>query len=531
MFAKKYEKVRNPQDHTNLLSRISFWYLNGFLYKSYKKGINESDVYSVRKKDAAKEVTKALDSRWKRESLKAKPRFSLALFKTLMFKYGLVLLIPYIEELCRLGQVITLGKLLRHFEINSSKGEAVGWALLLGLFSLIVGISHQFFFYEASAIGLRLRTACCNLIHEKMLKISCAARAETSSGYSVNMIGGDMNRIDFVAAFGLPVFIAPFQLILVSVFCSVVMGWTSLVGVLIFPLSYLITPILGYVYRKLRKQTAPLSDRRILYMNELLSGIQVVKMSGWEFPFQQIIETLRLKEIKKIFLTRAIESVSPSLSTPSVKVAIFLVITTYIAVNGKLPQPQIIYQIITAISPMRIFYIILLPLAGRLTAETLVAASRFQKFLNSEEISRVSIDKGSYVDNVELGENKGKIVLHNMTATWTTSGNSEDQFYLNEISLSAAKGSLTILCGRVGCGKSSVLGAIINEMSILEGNVSIGGTLSYCSQEPWLFNGTIRENILFGLGYDESRYKEVIKACNLDEDLDQLDNMDFFVKH
>ncbi|KAL7676180.1 hypothetical protein ACOME3_002436 [Neoechinorhynchus agilis] len=517
MFAKRYKEVRNPQDHANVLSRILFWYLNGFLYKSYKKGINENDVYSVRKKDAAKVVTKALDSRWKSESLKAKPRFSVALFKTLMFKYGLVLLIAYIRELCRLGQVITLGKLLMHFEINSSKGEAAGWALLLGLFSLVVGISHQCFCYEASAIGLRLRTACCNLIHKKMLKISCAARAETSSGYSVNMIGGDMNRIDFIGANILPVFIGPFQLILVSVFCSVVMGWTSLVGVFIFPLFCLIAPILGYVYRKLRKQTAPLSDRRILYMNELLSGIQVVKMSGWEFPFQQIIETLRLKEIKKIFITRAIEAVSPSLAVPSLKVAVFLVITAYVAVNGKLPPSPIIYQITTAITPMSIVYIIFIPLAVRFIAEILVAASRIQEFLNLEEINRVSTDKACYLDNVELSENKGTIVLHNMTATWTSSGNSEDQFYLKEISLSAAKGSLNILCGRVGCGKSSVLGAIINEMSILEGNVSIGGTLSYCSQEPWLFNGTIRENILFGLDYDKIRYQEVIKACNLDE--------------
>ena len=65
--------------------------------------------------------------------------------------------------------------------------------------------------------------------------------------------------------------------------------------------------------------------------------------------------------------------------------------------------------------------------------------------------------------------------------------------------------------------QTSVLMAAMNEMPIKKGNVSISGTISYVSQEPWIFSGSIRQNILFGKEFDNNKFEDVIDACALRE--------------
>lgn len=50
---------------------------------------------------------------------------------------------------------------------------------------------------------------------------------------------------------------------------------------------------------------------------------------------------------------------------------------------------------------------------------------------------------------------------------------------------------------------------ILDEMPVDSGTLNVDGTISYASQNSWLFTGTIRDNILFGLPYEKIRYREV----------------------
>jgi ATP-binding cassette subfamily C (CFTR/MRP) protein 4 len=63
---------------------------------------------------------------------------------------------------------------------------------------------------------------------------------------------------------------------------------------------------------------------------------------------------------------------------------------------------------------------------------------------------------------------------------------------------------------------------ILGELPLTSGTKEIKGTISYSSQEAWLFTGTVRQNITFGLLWDAARYKEVVKVCALEKDLEQL---------
>lgn len=64
-----------------------------------------------------------------------------------------------------------------------------------------------------------------------------------------------------------------------------------------------------------------------------------------------------------------------------------------------------------------------------------------------------------------------------------------------------------------------MLQSLLGEIPVHTGKIRVNGTLSYASQEPWVFSGSVRHNILFGEPFDEDRYQRVIHACALDHDI------------
>lgn len=97
---------------------------------------------------------------------------------------------------------------------------------------------------------------------------------------------------------------------------------------------------------------------------------------------------------------------------------------------------------------------------------------------------------------------------------------------LSNINIDFPKGRLIGVIGPVGAGKSSFLQALLRELPFEVGSMIINGSISYASQEPWVFAGSIRQNILFGEEYDRDRYDAVIKTCALVKDFEQFENGD-----
>ena len=107
------------------------------------------------------------------------------------------------------------------------------------------------------------------------------------------------------------------------------------------------------------------------------------------------------------------------------------------------------------------------------------------------------------------------VVLTKLSATWT-----EDQpCVLHQISLTVMANQLLIVTGSVGSGKSSLLMAIQREIPIIGGAIGTRGRIAYVSQLPWIFSGTVRDNILFDRPLDETRYHTVLEVCDLNKDI------------
>ncbi|XP_005534303.1 PREDICTED: ATP-binding cassette sub-family C member 9, partial [Pseudopodoces humilis] len=110
---------------------------------------------------------------------------------------------------------------------------------------------------------------------------------------------------------------------------------------------------------------------------------------------------------------------------------------------------------------------------------------------------------------------------------------------LSNINIRIPTGQMTMIVGQVGCGKSSLLLAILGEMQTLEGKVHWSNvnemepsfeasrsrnrySVAYAAQKPWLLNATVEENIIFGSPFNKQRYKAVTDACSLQPDIDLL---------
>ena len=106
---------------------------------------------------------------------------------------------------------------------------------------------------------------------------------------------------------------------------------------------------------------------------------------------------------------------------------------------------------------------------------------------------------------------------------------SADQFTLQDIEFSTEPQTLTVITGPVGSGKSTLLSAIAGEVPVAAGTISWPTSLVYVPQTPWVFSGTIRENILFGQPYNQDKYSTILEACSLTEDVRRFPNADLAV--
>jgi ATP-binding cassette, subfamily C (CFTR/MRP), member 4 len=70
--------------------------------------------------------------------------------------------------------------------------------------------------------------------------------------------------------------------------------------------------------------------------------------------------------------------------------------------------------------------------------------------------------------------------------------------------------------------QTSLIHAILSELPLTSGSLAVRGRISYAAQEPWLFAGSVRQNIVFGDEFHEKRYLEVVRVCALERDLAQM---------
>ncbi|XP_074115828.1 ATP-binding cassette sub-family C member 4-like [Cotesia typhae] len=571
------EKLRrNPVETANPISWLFFWWTLDLFKKGSKDGVKLEDLYMPLASDQSKTLTDDLEKSWNIELQKlklikdpnnnnksaktSKPRLLKALMRTFSSKFLIISAFQAIEQLVLLNLLpLILNKIIRYFEsdIPEMQKEVFGWAacLICVTLSMLLIMHHTSFFGQV--LGMRIRVACSSLIYRKSLKLSRLALNDTPVGQVVNLLSNDVSRFDSLPVYVNYLWITPIQIIVIGYIIWRSIGIYTLVGYgMLFLITIPMQSYVGIVTGKLRKVTAMLTDRRVQFISELISGIQVIKMYAWEKPFEMIVTKSRLEEIKKVHYSNKIKALYTNLSEFTQKIMTFTTIVVFILNGNSLPTRQI-FGIIIYYNTLELLMTLFFPMSIVLLIQSLIAIKRIEEFLLLEEVKKdtKALDIGAQMpevveDSLKKKANPGAVVvkLDKVSANWKFG---QLPPTLNDVSLKINKGELCILVGPVGSGKSSLLNVLLQELSVGAGTVELlqfsdGETaeaqsksgfsqdnpamiISYASQDSWLFRGSVRENILFGQEYDKARYQEVMKVCSLLQDFKQLPKGDLTI--
>ncbi|XP_039693691.1 ATP-binding cassette sub-family C member 4 isoform X3 [Pteropus medius] len=525
MMLPVYPEVKpNPLQSANLCSRVFFWWLNPLFKIGHKRRLEEDDMYSVLPEDRSKYLGEELQGFWDKEVLRAerdsrKPSLTKAIIKCYWKSYLVLGIFTLIEEALRVVQPIFLGKIIRYFEnydpTNSvTLHEAYAYVTVLSVCTLILATLHHLYFYHVQCAGMRLRVAMCHMIYRKALRLSNAAMSKTTTGQIVNLLSNDVNKFDQVTIFLHFLWAGPLQAIAVTALLWMEIGISCLAGLAVLIILLPLQSCIGKLFSSLRSKTAAFTDMRIRSMNEVITGIRIIKMYAWEKSFAELITNLRRKEISKILRSSYLRGMNLASSFVGSKLIIFVTFTVYVLLGNVITASRV-FVALTLYGAVRLTVTLFFPSAIEKVSEAVVSIRRIQNFLLLDEIKQ---------RNSQLPSGSEMIVhVQDFTAFWDKVLETPT---LQDLSFTVRPGELLAVVGPVGAGKSSLLSAVLGELSPSQGLVSVHGRVAYVSQQPWVFSGTVRSNILFGKKYEKERYEKVIQACALKKDLELLENGD-----
>ena len=257
----------------------------------------------------------------------------------------------------------------------------------------------------------------------------------------------------------------------------------------------------------------------------IIASMKSIKISGVAGPIADIVQSLRVSELKAGSRYRRLNLIGTFLAFGPLLVSPFL---TFAIAHRNLNTTTIF----TSLS-----YLLLLatPLTVFIKAIPLIAAglacfSRIQTFLERDIRIDPRLISGSTrhytdveplpTDSVDPTEAKAAVTIKEGNFGWE-----EKDFVLNDINVQFPQSGLTLMVGPVAAGKSTLCRAILGEVPHSYGTMEFGrqiGRVGYCDQNVFLFNSTIRENIVGSCSYDAERYAGVINATMLGVDLNVL---------
>ncbi|ESN96295.1 hypothetical protein HELRODRAFT_163344 [Helobdella robusta] len=543
-----------PEAQASFLSRMTFFWITGLIYEGYKKTLKESDLWGLHPRDVTRSNANVLQQKWNEEvascarynkkvlesiegstveesettHLSSSPATSYAsninnvIPNVLSKVYGpRILLSHFFKIFCDL--LIMVGPQLQSYlisfiETSSTQGHVWKGYLYACLFffnTLLYSILFQQVFHVGMNAGMRMNASIIALVYKKALTMSSEARKTTTVGEIVNLMSVDSQRLQDATGYLWMVWSSPFQIVLSMYFLYGILGPSIFAGVAVMILFIPINAWVSAVQRKMQTDQMKRKDDRIKLTNEILNGIKVIKLYAWELSFKEKVSAIRnleLVTLKKYSYLGAVILFSWSCAPFLVTLAAF---ATYVLVGGQLDANKAF----TALSLLNILRvpISILPMMISYLVMAAVSVKRIEKYLQTPDLDEKSVLRLNEDGCDENDPDPYSIIIESGTFAWGRGP--DDANVLNNINLKIRKKSLTAIVGQVGLGKSSLLSAALGDMEKRSGRVITNGRIGYVSQQAWIENATLRDNILFGKPFDEDKYNQIIEACALKQDL------------
>ncbi|KAF8166131.1 ABC transporter [Mycena galopus ATCC 62051] len=423
-------------------------------------------------------------------------------------------------------------------------GQGVGLAFVLLAMQLIGSLGQHHFFYRAMGTGVLLRGGLITAIYSRSLRLTSRARSTLTNGKLINHISSDVSRIDFCAGYFHMSWAAPIQMIICLILLILNLGPSALAG---FAFFFLATPAQTLVMKQLfvyRQKSMAWTDKRAKILQELLGGMRVLKLFNWQSSFLARVSGYRQKEMAYIRSLLLLRSGTNAVAMSMPALASVLAFVTY-SLTGNILEPAVVFASLTLFNLLHPPSS--LPVSFSAIADALNASRRLYDVFIAETFEDLQLRDDTLDVAVEVKDatftwdgpppevqdgKKGKkpTALEkaaNATAALEQARVEEERvFKMMNLNFSIPRGQLVAIVGAVGSGKTSLLQGMIGEMRKTSGYTKFGGSVGYCPQSAWIQNATIRENICFGLPFEEEKYWKAVNDSCLQPDLEMLPNGD-----
>ena len=572
-----------PEASANWISQIFLGWVFSLVYNGWKKPLLDDNLWELRDFERGRATTTALAKNWRNvlDEEKPKNRLFSAIFRTNRSQLFLSAIFKVVELSLGTLQPVFINKLLVFNETDKPIGVGLAWAFALLLTPIFRTIFENHYFMRVMRTGMRVRSSLQGTIYDKSLHISPSARASSSLGEIVNLMQLDTQRIGDFFQFSNQLWAAPVQIIVTVALLYNFIGVSAVIGLVVTMATLPAQSMLMSAMIKLRKESLGITDRRVKLMNEILQGIKAVKFYAWEEPFSVAVEDQRKQELKKLSGTIWLRSTFMAIMMAIPSIIAVITFAFFNGVFGEELNPARIFTGLALLNQLRL-PVMMLPMTINSLIDARIGIKRIERFLDLEDTDNYSredpqkkdtaleerredVDSASSSDSSESGP--GSIRIKNGEFEWgemqsepsatekkgwlrkcipglakkkgvpeTTEERVESQLtalsnekytsrrgaVLRNINVSAKGGELVAVVGRVGSGKSSLVHAILGEMSKVEGEVQVDGKIAYVAQTAWIFNDTLRNNILFGKEFDEAQYRRAVTVSALQQDIDAL---------
>ncbi|NP_001268689.1 ATP-binding cassette transporter subfamily C member 5a isoform X1 [Strongylocentrotus purpuratus] len=542
----------------NFISVVTSQWLTPLFRAAKKRGLNDDDLYHILPVDSAEKNAKIFAQLWEEEikhhggnAVKASLRRVILRFVSWRI-LGCMLMVMLSQMTVFLLSSVSIRGLLQYSaDATAPVYRGILYAVSAMLFTILYNITLGANYFIAASTGVRLRGGVVALLLQKVLRLR--GLHKTSMGEIVNLCVNDGNRLHDGMVFTPLVVGAPVIFICACVFTTYILGKSALIGMLVYALTYIAQFALTggkVIYRaRMMKET----DQRVHTISEMLTNIKFIKMYAWEDCFERKVNELRRRELRHLVGLRILHGIQKSFNIFVPIVAVVATIMFKLFLKESLSPDQVLTYL-AVIYSMRSM-LTMTQYGFQYLSDILVSIPRIKNLLIQDEMLPIT-------DSVDDWSNA--IEMNSVSAAWDDcskdkktqcdtardkedhdvidreNGSSSDLYgacALNDVSVAVKKGSLVGVCGSIGSGKTSLLHTILQQTHILEGSIAVSGSLAYTSQQPDIFNATLRENItMFGdhcedevenenqaeRVHSEERYWEAVRVCCLSDDIAAL---------
>ncbi|XP_027165594.1 ABC transporter C family member 4-like [Coffea eugenioides] len=494
----------------SLISKAMWLWMNPLLSKGYKSPLKMNEVPTLPPIFLAEKMAEQFEVNWRKSGENSKNRVIFTLIRCFWRHITFTGVLAVVRLL-----VTYVGPILIQTFVDFASGDrsnlAEGFYLVLILLvAKVVEVlsSHQFNF-QTQRLGMLIRSSLITALYKKGLRLSCSARQAHGVGQIVNYMAVDCQQLSDMMPQMHALWLMPLQIGISLVLLYLYMGISMLVSLVAVFAVLIFTLVIARKNNFYQFNLMMSRDCRMKTTNELLNNMRVIKFQAWEEQFNKKILQFREKEYG--WLSKFMYAISYNMallwSVPVVIAALTFVVAILMHVPlgaGKVFTVTTILKILQ--EPIRTF-----PQSLMAVSQAIISLERLDGYLTSHELDTKTVEREEGCsDRIALQVKDG-------TFSWEDEGAEQ---VLKDVNFQIKKGELAAIVGTVGSGKSSLLAAVLGELKKISGKVRVCGSTAYVAQSSWIQNATIQDNILFGSPLNTKRYKEVIRACSLEKDLE-----------